>query len=395
MKKSLPFFLALFGLGLFVSSCGESDIKVTHKYYEDADYELMSQYLNIPSLPLDYTLDFPDYYPSGAASSFDADKVTLGRVLFYDKNLSEDREVSCASCHSQETAFSDNKTFSDGTNGNQSARNSLALGSVFSFNEYYGTSMGSFGAIPFLWDNRAPDAATQARMALEDENEMGLSIHDLVDRVNENPYYEPLYKYAYGYGEMTEGNLMDAIAQFIGSIATFGSKYDDGLDMVHAQQGNVTANTLQTTNLPNFTASENLGKVLYSQNCSSCHGYLLNIPAVTSANNGLATSYEDSGIGGVTGIGSDIGKFKVPTLRNIALTHPYMHDGSLATLEDVVEHYSSGIQAHPNLSSDLKNGGQPRQMNFSAEEKQALVDFLHTLTDPDLLAAEKYSDPFK
>lgn len=137
---------------------------------------------------------------------------------------------------------------------------------------------------------------------------------------------------------------------------------------------------------------------MYLQNCSSCHGNLetgKGVPGDIQANNGLAVNYVDQGAGSITEEVVDMGMFKIPALRNIALTAPYMHDGRFESLNEVIEHYSSGIQNHPNLHFRLKDqSGNARTFQFNEEEKEALIVFLHTLTDEEFITAEKYADPF-
>ena len=146
----------------------------------------------------------------------------------------------------------------------------------------------------------------------------------------------------------------------------------------------------------NFTDSENRGKELFVQHCSSCHGDRMVSAPVSIANNGLDLTYTDLGIGARTGFNQDKGLFKVPHLRNVAVTGPYMHDGRFETLEEVIDFYSDEVQAHDNLHPALRDdNGQVRRLNLSAADKQAMVDFLGTLTDYELAADVRFSDPFK
>ena len=180
-------------------------------------------------------------------------------------------------------------------------------------------------------------------------------------------------------------------------MVSYNSKFDAGAN--NLPQG---AN-LGDTPFPNFTASENLGKMLFfSQRtrCFTCH-LGVTFSAQGPRNNGLDLIYEDNGLGEVTGNPQDNGMFKSNSLRNVALTAPFMHDGRFATLEQVIEHYNSGVQAHPNLSPQLRTGqpggpgsNVPRRLNLNEEEKQALIDFLHTLTDFEMINDEKFADPF-
>ncbi|HNM27716.1 MAG TPA: c-type cytochrome, partial [Saprospiraceae bacterium] len=137
------------------------------------------------------------------------------------------------------------------------------------------------------------------------------------------------------------------------------------------------------------------GKKIYLDNCASCHSPTQSRPAKLQANNGLDATTTDEGVGGITKSSQDMGMFKVPLLRNIALTAPYMHDGRFQTLEEVVEHYSTGVQNHPNLSEELRSFNGAKNLNLSAEDKQALIAFLNTFTDQQMQADVRFSNPFK
>ena len=144
-----------------------------------------------------------------------------------------------------------------------------------------------------------------------------------------------------------------------------------------------------------YTAQENIGKTLYMDNCASCHSFDHQFTEVATANNGLDINYEDKGVGEHSSDPSKIGVFKVPFLRNIELTGPYMHDGRFATLDDVINHYSEGIQNHDNLHNNLRSGDVAKKMNFTDDDKASLKAYLLTLTDKEVIADVKFSDPFK
>ncbi len=384
MKNKILLLFSLVAL-ISVISCKKEGVEIDYHYYPQEDYALMSQYLDLPEVPMAYENDFPNYY-SSTNRQYDRDLATLGRVLFYDKNLSEDKTISCASCHKQEIGFSDDLAFSDGVNQRKTARNSLALGSVFSFNEYYGSSI--VGRVPFFWDNRASSVQEQSRATLGNPLEMDMEMHEVKDRVLDLEYYEPLFKAAYGHGLQNEQEILDAIGIFVNTIGSFNSRYDQAVDQYLSSNGNLGG--IQNVDLSGFSAIENEGRNLYVANCSSCHGNIeqgVAAPALIEANNGLAMNYEDQGAGN--------GVFKVPTLRNVEKTGPYMHDGSLATLEDVVNHYSEGVQNHQSLNPELKDGNQPKRLNLTDSQKASLVAFLKTYTDDEFLTDVKYSDPFK
>ena len=389
MKKSINLAVILTVL-FFFSSCKDKDLDISYERYAPEDYAVLSQSLNIPNDEvLDYTFVFPKYYNSRSLS-MDSDLATLGRVLFYDKTLSEDRTISCASCHKQELAFADNVAFSQGVADRKTKRNSLALGSVFNFSEYYGDA--AQGRIPFFWDNRATTVQQQSRQTLANADEMNMPMHKVKARVQEHDYYNVLFKEAYGDSEITEDRILDAISEFVNSMSAYQSKYDEALDKHYAT--NYNTYNIEGVKLAGLTDQENMGKDIYLSSCGNCHGRINGFPAKIAANNGLDMSYEDNGIGAIMGANQN-GVFKVPTLRNIELTAPYMHDGRFQTLEQVVNHYSNGIQNHPNLDYELRAGNQPRKFNFSSEEKTALIAFLKTFTDKKMQTDVRYSDPFK
>ncbi len=386
--KAFKFYLLAIPFIFGLTSCGDD---IVENYYPEEDYKIIQEYLNLPNGSLDYKLTFPSYYRT-TERDFSPALATLGRVLFYDKNLSSDRSISCASCHKQSLAFSDDKSFSDGVESRQTSRNSLPLGAVFSFVEYYGSS--SSGRVPFFWDNRATSVQEQARQTFANEKEMNMPMDQVVSRVRELPYYAPLLKATFGGSEeVDEDKVLAAVSEFVNALGSFDSKFDRELSSFNGSFS--TAISDANRNFPGYTAQENQGKSIYMNNCSSCHGAIMGLPGAVQSNNGLDLTYEDKGVGEWNADQVNNGTFKVPTLRNISLTYPYMHDGRFETLEEVVDHYSAGIQDHPNLDPLLKVGGVPKQFNYSEEEKAALIAFLHTLTDDKYLTAEKYADPFK
>ena len=385
--KLYTFLLVLLILECF--SCNKEDSGPFEiNYYAPDDYEMMSQYLDIPEFPLDYKNQYPRYYRGGTTGNFDKDMATLGRVLFYDKKLSTDETISCGSCHKQELAFADDVDFSTGVEGRKTARNSLALGSVFSYQELYGA------ILPFYWNHRYTNAEQVCSQSFINENQMDMEMSEVLTAVQSQPYYSPLFEMTYGDRNITEDRILSAIGTFVNSIGSFDSKYDQALDDSGFQFFGLGFNA-PSGDLALLTDEENNGKDLYLNNCTSCHGDLNLNPLKTKANNGLDLVYNDNGIGGFTNEADDMDKFKVPTLRNIMMTAPYMHDGRFATIEEVLDHYSSGIQNHPNLDVELKSGNSPIQMNFTAEQKTALIAFLNTFTDTKFLTAERYSDPFR
>jgi len=377
-----------------IQSCSD-DVKSTFVDYTDEEFELLSQRLNLPSQLYQYTPEFDENFfdnhleEGNIQSRRSSHKATLGRVLFYDKALSINNVVSCASCHHQNLAFADDVAFSEGFDGELTTRNSLPLGNTIGFETSYRNG-GDFGfgsgAAQFSWDEANADIATQSLAAITSEIEMGLNMPLLIKRLKEQEDYKILFNKAYGDRDILEHRVLEAIEEFVNSIVSNHSKFDKESMTMH---GNIDAD------FDGFSNSENNGKTLYLENCASCHSFDHQFTELAVANNGLSLDYEDNGVGERTSISSDKGVFKVPFLRNIELTGPYMHDGRFETLDDVIDHYSEGIKNHENLHPFLKNGNSAKKMNFSASQKEDLKAYLLTLTDHELIADAKFSDPFK
>jgi len=301
---------------------------------------------------------------------------TLGRVLFYDKRLSLNQTISCSSCHQQEHGFSDPRRFSAGFNGGLTGRNSMGLSNARWYQRRH-----------FFWDERAATLEDQVLQPIQNSVEMGMALETLTNRLAAEPFYTNLFARAFGSPDVTTNRVSRALAQFVRSIISTQSKYDRGV----------------ASGFTNFTAEENLGRRIFlgqtgNATCAACHGTDNFVPGPAINNNGLEFPFVDLGLGGITGPLRDNGLFKVPSLRNIQLTAPYMHDGRFATLEEVVEFYNSGVVDNPNLSPPLRNPpGLPpgaRRLNLTAGQKAALVAFLKTLTDTNIAADERFSDPF-
>lgn len=393
MKKlSHLFFLAL-ALVLSFASCKDEDEDAFSYYsYEKQDYALLSQYLNLPELPYAYNLTGSAFIQP---PNIDNNKATLGRVLFYDTKLSKDGKISCASCHKQEYAFADNRDVSLGVYDRAGDRNSIALFSVGSFASEYGDGGTSFVGSRgrrFFWDNRAPTAADQSKGSMTNPKEMDMSMEEITEAVKKSPFYEPLFRKAFGNSFITSERILESVAEFVNAMGSTNSRFDQGINLMAQQGRSIFANDP----IPNFTESENNGQRLYANNCSSCHSITMSNLPVDHASNGLDVNPTDKGVGDVTGSSQDMGSFKVPALRNIAVTAPYMHDGRFKTLEEVVDFYSSGIQNHANLHQNLRNNADaPKRFNFTEKEKGDLIAFLKTLTDETALKEARFSNPFK
>ena len=206
----------------------------------------------------------------------------------------------------------------------------------------------------FFWDASADTLRVQIRMALESEVEMGMDMDTLIARIQSTPYYPDLFQQAFGSSQVTQFAIESALGQFVRSMVSSQTKYDVGLMNVWDR----------TIPFPNFTTKENLGKSIFfdaNVGCANCHR-THNFHMMEPINNGLDLVYDDKGFGDFTQNPYDYGRFKAASLRNIELTGPYMHDGRFETLEEVIDHYSNGIKAHPNLDNLLRQspGGAPQ-----------------------------------
>ena len=383
--------LSLLLLGSFLQiSCVKdivTDTQIKYVKYSDQEYAELTSVLDLPR-------NFHNY--SNDTRAFNSvTRATLGRVLFYDKNLSEDRSVSCASCHKQEKAFADDAAFSKGIFGRNTDRNSLALGVFESFSDEYGGNgsgglgafgNGSGGLSSLFWDLRVTDVHSQIVETMANEKEMGMTTAEALDRIKGQRHYEILFEKAFQTTKMDGGKMLVALESFMMSMTAADSKFDKvhrGFDETEPQE--------------KFTAAEARGEHLFDAHCASCHGRTVGKSAIGGqfANNGLDKVSADRGFGAIVQNENFDGVFKIPSLRNVALTGPYMHDGRFETLEEVIDFYSKDIQDHQNLHPMLRDElGHPLKLNLSEDDKDALLAFLNTLTDMSELGHEKFSDPW-
>lgn len=321
-------------------------------------------------------------------------KATLGRVLFYDKNLSVDNTVACASCHKQQFAFSDTAIASKGVQGGVTGRHAMRL-----INARFAVET------KFFWDERAATLEIQTTKPIQDHAEMGFSgqsgrpnLAALLTKLQGIGYYNELFKFVYGDITVTEARMQECMAQFVRSIQSFDSKYDAGRALVPNDGAP----------FPNFTAQENQGKQLFltppvfgpggvrtsgGAGCNACH----NAPEFdidpNTRNNGI--------IGKISGTGIDITVTRAPSLRDLVSAAgvqngPLMHTGNLATLQNAIGHYGT-INIAPgntNLDPRLMPGGNGQQLNFNATEINALIAFLRTLGGTNVYTDTKWSNPF-
>lgn len=312
------------------------------------------------------------------------DKATLGRVLFYDGHLSLNNAISCGSCHKQAMAFADGKQFSTGYEGRLTNRNAQSIANLKGRDTTFYSDFLSTSSFPLFWDGRETVVKNLINRPITNHVEMGISDPAVLPaKLAALPFYPPLFEKAYGDANITSDRISECVAAFIVSIQAHNTRFDK------YKAGDRSALTaLETQGLNVFTTK---------YNCDNCHRVLTdNYYSSGFVDIGLDENYPDKGNGNVTGNSRDDGKFGIPSLRNIALTAPYMHDGRFKTLDQVLEHYSHGIQNSANLDELLKDGSlKPRAMNITEQEKVALVAFLNTLTDYSMITDPKFSNPFK
>lgn len=352
---------------------------VTAKFGNKIDLNSLENYANQP---------IPSYInkDNTNGNSISDKGATLGRILFYDKNLSTNNSIACASCHLQANGFSDKKIVSDGVNGTTKRHSMRLVNSRFS-NE-----------VKFFWDERAATLEQQTTKPIQDHAEMGYSglngdqaLSDMMAKLETIDYYKELFTFVYGDSKVTEDRLQKALAQFVRSIQSFDSKFDAGR----------TATGNDNQNFANFTAQENQGKTIFinppqqgGAGCQGCHAAPEFDIAPNTGNNGIV------GVVGKSGE-IDISNTKAPSLRNIfnstgELNGPLMHDGSLSTVAEVINHYNLiTVEAgNTNLDPKLLPGGQPQKLNLTQAQKDALAAFLKTLSGSEVYTASKWSDPF-
>lgn len=404
--------------GLLTLALGAGLLLLPLSYAADGkpDIRLRQRSLDLPRIPYAYAGPaLPNHFDRRVLRRLDNaprdnemtdERAMLGRILFYDTRLSANDRMSCATCHRQKHAFADPRRFSRGIHGHRGRRNSMSL-----VNLRYQARGG------FFWDERAPTLEAQALMPIEDPQEMAYDVGHLVDRLADDPTYAALFQYAFGSPDVTGDRIAKSLAQFVRSIASYRSKFDEGMQQVDSV----------AEDFPNFSRRENEGKRIFfgleetarGPSCASCHvvnrgpgprgrggpgadrGQVALFLGRSSGNNGLDDEIgDDAGVGAITGRDDERGLFKIPTLRNIELTAPYMHDGRFRTLEQVVEHYRRGVQPHPNL--DRRLGGRGREgrrggrgLQVTVKQRNALISFLKTLTDEALVEDPRFSDPWR
>ncbi|MCF2443504.1 cytochrome-c peroxidase [Dyadobacter sp. CY345] len=348
LKKNLLYTV---GLSLVLTACGKE---------ESVDPE-----------PLNFQFVVPDNFPQpvwDTENPMTRNGIELGRMLFYDVRLSGNNKISCASCHDQKLAFSDGKALSsNGVSGTVLHRHTPALINLAWANN------GLF------WDGGSTNLESQAFGPLTAADEMQQDLFELVDELNNVPEYVKQFDLVFE-DKISSQNIVKALAQFQRTLVSSNSRYDKF-------RRNEPGGDLSPTELH--------GLELVRQKCQSCHAGEL-FTDNSFHNNGIDADFDNDQYEGlfqgrfrVSYNPADLGSFKTPTLRNVALTAPYMHDGRFTNLEDVIDHYSQKILVSPTLDKQIPNNG----FQFSVVEKEAIMAFLKTLTDEEFVTNSEFSSP--
>ena len=314
-----------------------------------------------------YTLirpsNFPEVTYNEANNPVTKAGFELGKKLFFDPRLSLDGSISCNNCHQQGRAFSDTPLhpLSIGIDNQLGIRNAPPL-----FNLAFRKE--------FMWDGGITHLDFVAINALESPIEMGDTLENIINKLNKDPDYKSRFKNVFDEDVITAPRMLQAFSQFMLLMISNNSKYD--------QYSNNESNV-------NFTESERRGLDLFDTHCASCHSGIL-FTDQTFRNNGISKTFNDSGRAGISESPSDVGKFMVPSLRNIAITNPYMHNAQFNTLEEVLNHYANGVNPSATLDKSLINDDGTLGIPLTPKEQEDIIAFLHTLTDEDFISDIKF-----
>jgi len=343
-----------------ITSLTDAEIAVAHpkplylpKKFTPYPFQISATF-PIPNLPRDNPLT--------------VERVELGKKLFFDRHISINDQQSCADCHAPEKAFTDGRRVAHGAEGESGTRNTMPL-----FNLAWKSS--------FFWDGRAKSLREQVLIPIQNPIEMHQSLTNLVAKLSHDDSYPAFFIAAFGLPEITPEKISLALENYLLTLTSFDAKFD----RVLRGEGKFTAEEQRGFEL--FSTEYDPRRGQYGADCFHCHGGSL-FQSQSFANNGSDGAFNDIGREKVTGKASDRGKFAVPSLRNVALTAPYMHDGRFKTLDEVIEHYCTGMKRSATLDPNLAkhpDGGVP----LSTSDKQALVAFLKALTDSQFLTAQK------
>ena len=353
MWKKITYLICI---NLLLWSCGKDDEggyeSITNQQEENKELDFQ-----IPS-------NFPDLTYDLAANPPTEKGFELGKKLFYDGKLSSDGVVSCGFCHIQDFSFTHHTHIvSHGVNGAIGTRNAQPLQNMAFMKD-------------FTWDGAAEHLDEQPIIPITAEVEMNESFSNIITKLKGDEQYVQLFKEAFENDEVNTDNMLKAISQFLVMMVSAESKYDK----VERNEGAV------------FTEEELAGKAVFDQKCASCHAGTL-FTDQSYRNNGLPldAEYNDIGRERVTGLAEDHRKFKVPSLRNIEITYPYMHDGRFATLKDVLDFYDEGIEVSETLDPLLQQENTVG-LPLTEEEKEQLITYFKTLTDTNFLLDERFAE---
>lgn len=300
--------------------------------------------------------------------NFENNKLTkegfeLGHRLFYEDALSVDNSVNCGSCHQPFAAFANlDHSVSHGVDNCFGTRNAPPL-----FNLVWQQE--------FMWDGGVHNIEVSGLNALVNPCEMGNNLDHIVSTLNKMAPYPELFRKAFGTAEINSQRLFKALTQFTGMMVSANSRYDK---FIRKETGGY------------LTSDELAGYLLFKEKCSSCHPEPL-FTDRSYRSNGLDEFPKDAGRDSITQTSADRGKFRVPSLRNIELTRPYMHDGRFYTLEDVLEHYNSGVKPHANLDAVLKKSGV-NGISLPKKDQSQIISFLKTLTDHEFIQDKRFAE---
>jgi cytochrome c peroxidase len=351
-------------------------------------FQTKIEYPVLPETSYDYTPKWGGMHSHMAGQDLGITDAgaTLGRVLFYDKILSIDNTVSCGSCHHQDIGFSDQARVSRGIDNQVTDRNAPSISNLYDDNLLF-------------WDGRSTSLNDLVLQPVRNHKEMGMENMDfLVTKIKAAPYYGELFTNAYGDADVTSTRIADAMAQFVRSMIGCDSEMDRQFNTgqplsAQAEEGrNIFFGKGTCYNChsgPDFNDRGGFFDPFFPPNGGG-FGWAQDIADI-----GLDEEYTDVGMGVFDP--KLVGVFKIPSLRNVAMTAPYMHDGRFATLEEVVNHYNNGIKKSPNLDNVFKNWdtGDAIRLGLTEGEVSSLVAFLHSLTDDQYMNDERFADPFR
>lgn len=390
---------------LMVVACGPDEVSKPEAPSPNGCQYTVTNIENYPYSPQEYVFTPPNgnypTMPQPTDNKATVAGIELGRYLFYERKLSGNNTMNCASCHQIEKAFTDGLATSKGIDNINGKRSSMSLINV-------GFAQQAGRNYVYMWDGRFKTLEQQALTPIEDVLEMHANWADVECKLRNSTLYHRLFRAAFGIKtnkEITRDLAAKALAQFVRSLVSFNSRYD-GNKLRNRQPGVDYSFTDDETEgykiFFNDQLTSALDFTLPAAECNHCHDSQL-FSNGTFSNNGLDESqnlenFTDNGYGAITGIKIDNGKFKVPTLRNIALTAPYMHDGRFNTLQEVLDHYVDHLKYAPNLDANLTNpptSGISRGLRtLTTAEKTKIVLFLNTLTDSSYFNKPEWKSPF-